>query len=233
LSAPWQDRWFEHAARRQLRAWRGVEAQHAASTMRLVDTLDEQAVLEAILDASKPPLPPEAQGLHPLLAGPFRYRPRHAGRFRRPGGRGVWYGAASLRTACAEVAYWRWRFVSDSDGLRGDEVMTAHTFFQARVRGTALDLLAAPWSASHAHWAHPADYTATQALADAAVARGVQWIRYASVRDPGGVCAAVFDAAALVALDAASLQTWHCRATAAAVRLVNGDQRFEWHFDAA
>lgn len=230
MKRAWQEAWFEHAARRQLRAWRGVEAQHVVSTMRLVDTADEQAVLERILAGSKPPLPPAADGLHPLLAGPFRYRPRHGGRFRRPGGRGVWYGAASLRTACAEVAYWRWRFVTDSEGLRGDEVMTVHTFFQARVRGLALDLLAAPWNSAHARWTHPQDYTATQELADAALAHGVQWLRYASVRDPGGVCAAVFDAAALDGPQAGSLQTWHCRATADAVRLAHEGERLEWRF---
>lgn len=230
MSRPWQDAWFAHAAPHGLSAWRGVEAQHVVSTMRLVDTLEEQAVLEQLLDAAKPPLPAAAAGKHPLLAGPFRYRPRHAGRFRRPGGRGVWYGAATLHTACAEVAYWRWRFVTDSEGLSAGEVMTEHTFFAAQVQGRAVDLLAEPWRRAHAHWAHPDDYTATQALADAAVERGVQWIRYASVRDPGGVCAAVFDAAALTGPDPASLQTWHCRATAGAVRLISGGQRHEWRF---
>jgi len=52
-----------------------VEAQHTASTMRLVDSLEEQASLELVLEESKPPLPPEARRLHYLLATPFRYRP--------------------------------------------------------------------------------------------------------------------------------------------------------------
>jgi hypothetical protein len=33
-------------------AWRGVEAQHVVSTMRLVDSLAEQAILEQLLEAS-------------------------------------------------------------------------------------------------------------------------------------------------------------------------------------
>ncbi|SPC12009.1 conserved hypothetical protein [Cupriavidus oxalaticus] len=37
-----------------LTLWRAVEAQHVVSTMPLVDSLEEQAVLEAVLDAGKP-----------------------------------------------------------------------------------------------------------------------------------------------------------------------------------
>ena len=35
--------------------WRGVEAQHLVATMKLVDSLDEQAELERMLEASNPP----------------------------------------------------------------------------------------------------------------------------------------------------------------------------------
>src|SRR5690606_20546640 len=77
--------------------WRIVEAQYTASTMRLVDSLDEQAVLEATLEASKPKLPAESAALDYLLATPFRYRPRAGSRFRRPFAAGVWYGAEAKR----------------------------------------------------------------------------------------------------------------------------------------
>ena len=57
------------AARRiGAKPWRVVEAQHRASTMRLVDTLAEQRALEDLLEAGKPPLPAEAAQLHYLLA---------------------------------------------------------------------------------------------------------------------------------------------------------------------
>ena len=45
------------------RAWRMVEAQHVASTMKIVDDADEQMLLEALLDASKPPLANATAGL--------------------------------------------------------------------------------------------------------------------------------------------------------------------------
>ena len=55
------------------RCWRVVEAQHVVSTLKLVDTLAEQALLEDLLEETKPPVPPECRHLHYLLATPFRY----------------------------------------------------------------------------------------------------------------------------------------------------------------
>ena len=45
------------AERRRHALWRAVEAQHVASTMALVDSIDEQHVLERLLDEAKPPVP--------------------------------------------------------------------------------------------------------------------------------------------------------------------------------
>ena len=50
------------AKRRARRLWRAVEAQHVAPTTRLVDNLAEQALLEDILEQSKPAPPDEARG---------------------------------------------------------------------------------------------------------------------------------------------------------------------------
>ena len=47
-------------------AWRAVEAQHQVATRKLVDSLEEQALLESILEDHKPP--PAAGALHYLLA---------------------------------------------------------------------------------------------------------------------------------------------------------------------
>ena len=105
------------AARVRLAPWRAVEAQHIASTRRLVDSAAEQEALEAILERAKPPAPAR---LHYLLATPFRYPPWSRGsRFRSPADPGVLYAAEERRTACAEVGYWRWRFLTDSAGLSG------------------------------------------------------------------------------------------------------------------
>jgi hypothetical protein len=98
--------------------WRAVEAQHRVATMSLVDSLAEQAQLEALLDASKPPIPAAALGLHWLLFTPFRYpTSKYGSRFRRPYDPGVFYAAYERTTACAELGYWRWRFLTESPSL--------------------------------------------------------------------------------------------------------------------
>lgn len=73
----------------KLRLWRAVEAQHLVATMALVDDAGEQALLEDILEASKPPLPAECRHLHYLLQTPFRYPSPVASRFRRAFDAGV------------------------------------------------------------------------------------------------------------------------------------------------
>ena len=61
----------------KLTAWRAVEAQHQVSTRKLVDSLEEQQLLESLIDAVKPPAPHGAR-FHYLLSTPFRYPPlRH------------------------------------------------------------------------------------------------------------------------------------------------------------
>ncbi len=229
----WQDDWFAAATPLGMRAWRAVEAQHVVATMRLVDSLDEQAMLEQLLERSKPPLPREVSAQqHYLLSTPFRYRPHHGSRFRQAGSPGIWYGADSVRTACAEVAYWRWRFLLDSEGLLDQELLTEHTVFSAQVQGLAIDLSAQPWQQARTQWTQSLDYSATQAVAGAANTRGMDWLRYESVRDPAGLCCAVFNPQALVSLDLKSQQTWHCRTTQSAVRMVHGEDRYEWQLAA-
>lgn len=230
----WDPAWLETSVEvRSLLAWRGVEAQHVVATMRLVDTPAEQDLLEQLLEASKPPPPKTARPKHYLLTTPFRYRPQHASRFRPPHARGQWYGADSLQAACAKVAYWRHRFLMDSEGLRTEVLLTEHSFFQGRVRGRAVDLMALPWLQCRALWTHSSDYSATQAVAAAAEERAVQWTAYESVRAPGSRCAVVFDAAALLeptgGLDR-TLQTWRCKTTRQSVMFAGPGTSFVWSF---
>jgi hypothetical protein len=143
-SNTWTPHAVESEARRATRRlWRAVEAQHIASTLRLVANVEEQLVLERLLEKSKPALPTEATGLHYLLATPFRYSSPIGSRFRAPSDSGVWYGAERERTACAELGYWRWRFLMDSDGL--DSLgPSPQTVFRAGIDGRMIDLTDPP-----------------------------------------------------------------------------------------
>lgn len=196
--------------------WRAVESQHKISTMRLVDNnLDEQALIERIIEASKPPLAPGTEEMHWLLAAPFRYRPSSNGsRFRGPFDPGVFYGASERRTACAECGYWRWRFVRDSAGLSH---MDAHpmSLFDSKIQSHALDLRVAPFSAQRAQWVDPVNYSHTQAFALQARLAGAGLIMYESVRDPEhSTCTAVLSPTAFVPGQEPLSETWYLTITA-------------------
>lgn len=210
----WRTAWFDRGVRlRSAALWRGVEAQHVIATMRLADSLEELSVLEELLEASKPPLPSGARARHALVLAPFRYRSPIASRFRSVSDPGVWYGAEELATACADVAYWKWRFLVDSDALIEQALHTEHTFFKARVGGRCVDLSASPWNAAARAWSHATDYSACQELADEARRRELAWIRHASVRVPRGVCGAALKADALSLVEPFDRQAWACKTT--------------------
>jgi hypothetical protein len=208
-----------------------VETQHIAATMRLVDSADELQMLEDMLENSKPLLPPQASGLHYLLAAPFRYVPQTGSRFRAVNSPGIWYGADDAYCACAEIAYWRQRFLLESVGLMKQSISTEHSMYEAMVQGRALDLLSHPWVLAQALWMHPGDYTETQKLATLVrdSQTEVTWIRYASVRATDHVCAAVFDPSSLTMVTPdGRYEHWHCHTTADRVTLSNGRARFDF-----
>jgi hypothetical protein len=222
-----------HAYARAL--WRVVETQHTASTMRLTDSLEEQAALEAVLEESKPPLPAAVRRLHYLIATPFRYRPHNGSRFRSALEAGVWYGAEALRTALAEKSYWRLRFLLDSPGTP-DLKPVPHTAFQAAVRAAAaVDLTVAPFTRDRARWTHRSSYEGTQAFAAVAREAQIQIIRYESVRDPErAACAAVLSPAPFGRGKPRGLETWFIAASRARVRCARDERGgATWEFASA
>lgn len=196
--------------------WRMVEAQHVASTMKLVNNAAEQDLLEIVLEHGKPPQPVSSRELDYLLASPFRYPPYPSGsRFRSATDPGVFYGAETVRTACAELGYWRWRFLLDSPALQ-QLGPVAHTAFKARVSTTlAIDLRAAPLDEHADSWTAPRDYSATQELARSAREAGLHAVVYRSVRDVEPAwCAALLSPLAFAARKPEpATQSWWLLAT--------------------
>jgi len=214
--------WTPHAVgsesrRRTRRLWRAVEAQHVAATRRLVDTLEEQRQLEQILEHSKPAVPASARDLHYLLATPFRYPSPFGSRFRAPDDPGVFYGAAQLRTACAEIGYWRWRFLEESAGLT-QLGPAPQTLFAVSARTSTIDLTHRPFDRDAQHWQAPDDYRATQQFARVARTAEVGTLLYRSVRDPApepGLCGAVLRPDAFQPREPVGpVQTWFLTVTA-------------------
>ena len=189
-----------------------VEAQSRASTMRLVDSVEEQRILEDLIDEVKPVVPSSCRHLHYLLATPFRYAPYPSGsRFRRAGQPdGVYYAGESVESAIAELAFHRLLFFVESPGTKLPARPTEHTAFSVPcVTDRMIDLTLSPFSRDHPKWSDLLDYTACQELADTARSAKVQVIRYRSVRDPEGGCnLAVLAPEALGATEPLRFETW-------------------------
>ena len=207
--------------------WRIVEAQHRISTLKLVDTLAEQARLEQLLDLSKPPVPPECSGLHYLLSTPFRYGAPypHGSRFRRPGlTAGVFYASAKPVTAVAEAAFHRLLFFADSPATSWPDNPGEYTAFSVRYSTKAgLDLTAAPLDRQRPVWIHPTEYAPCQDFAEIARSAAVEVLRYPSARDPGpgaAVNVAVLTCRAFSSRAPIEQQTWRIHVGAAGVRAI-------------
>ena len=157
--------------------------------MALVDTLEEQALLERVLDDSKPLIPPECRHLHYLLFTPFRYGALYpaGSRFRRAGlTPGVFYASQQSETAVAELAFRRLLFFAESPSTPWPVNAAEYTSFAVAYGGRkGLDLTRPPLDRDAAKWTDPVDYEPCQDLADAARQAGVQVLRYQSARAPG------------------------------------------------
>lgn len=198
------------------RCWRLVEAQHRVSTLKLVDDLDEQALLEELVEATKSIVPVECRKLHYLLATPFRYGSNYptGSRFRRAGkSLGVYYAAEKVQTAVAEMAFYRLLFFSESPDTPWPSDAAEYTAFSASVRTAGVtDLTSPPLSTDAPFWTHPTDYAACQQLADAAREAGIEAIRYRSVRDPqGGANLALLTCRTFSKPAPVERQTWRIR----------------------
>ena len=102
------------------KSWRIVEGQHVVSTRKLVDSSEEQEILEELIEQGKPPLRhvPDLAGLHYLLFTPFRYPPlRHGSRFGTHDEPSVWYGSTRVRSiVIAGSAYPTHRMAESTPG---------------------------------------------------------------------------------------------------------------------
>lgn len=195
--------------------WRLVEAQHVVSTMKLVDTTAEQAVLEDILEETKPPVPEECAEMDYLLSTPFRYRPYpHGSRFRRAGFTpGVFYASEYPETAVAETVFYRFLFYAESPETPFPDEPSEYTAFSTSIAASAaVDLTAGALAEQSSLWTSLTDYTPCQNLAEAARSAEAELIRYQSVRDPEKRAnLAVLSCRAFSHAKPLAKTTWHIR----------------------
>jgi hypothetical protein len=195
-------------------AWRLVESQEQIATLGYVDTLEEQALLEELLDSVKPPYPANSDGYHYLLKTPFRYPPlRWGSRFGRIHEPGIFYAGGNTKTTLAESAFYRFVFwYSMPASPIKNTITSAHTLFcvnYASTQGVRLQL--APFDQFRPQLTHPRDYSATQQLGSAMRAANVEVFEYQSARDPQqGYCVGLFVPAALAQKKPSDMTQWLC-----------------------
>jgi RES domain-containing protein len=205
--------------------WRMVEAQHHVSTLKIVDSLEEQELLEGLIEDSKPRLPPECRHLHYLLATPFRYGAIYPGgsRFRRAGlSEGVFYASELVETAVAEMAFHRLLFFGESPATPWPANPAEYTAFSVEyATGRAIDLSDKAFRDGAPAWSHPTDYSDCQDLADAARKAAIDVIRHPSVRDPGkGFNLAALTCRAFAAPEPVSYRTWRMHLSSSGVQAI-------------
>ena len=210
-----------------------VESQEQVATNRLVASLAHQAVLEDMLEETKPPLRRGTERLHYLLATPFRYPPLKFGsRFGKRSEPSLFYASLETRTVLAEAAYYRFVFWYGMVEPPPGKLDTQHTLFGAEYRTKrGLQLQNPPFAAHAQVIAHPRDYSASQALGASMRDAEIEAFEYPSARDPErGINVALFTPAALIGARPVFQDPWLCELTAEHVRFHSAHGRQDYDF---
>ena len=201
--------------------FRLVESQEQVATNQLVGSLDRQALLEEMLEETKPRLRKGSESLHYLLAAPFRYPPlKHGSRFGTRSEPSLFYGSLTTETVLAEAAYYRFVFWAGMTRPPAGKLDTQHTLFAAAYRtGQGLQLQGPPFTGHRDALASPSDYRASQALGTAMRAAGIEAFEFVSARDPeGGINVALFTPKAFAKKEPVSQDAWLCELSGERVR---------------
>lgn len=197
--------------------FRLVESQEQVATNALVATFAEQALLEDLIEASKPQPTHETTRLHYLLSTPFRYPPLPWGsRFGTRFEPSLFYGARGAETALAESAYYRFVFWSGMAEPPPAPLDTRHTLFTAEIRTErGLKLQDPPFAQFEATLTDRRSYATTQALGRSMREAGMEAFEYLSARDPQrGLNVALCTPAVFADPRPTSLDEWLCETRA-------------------
>jgi hypothetical protein len=191
---------------------RVVESQEQIATNNLVETLDEQLLLEKMLEDNKPSH--DYADLHYLLATPFRYPPlKYGSRFGKKSEPSLFYGSKEISTALAEAAYYRFVFWCGMETApTSTKFITQHTVWSTKyhtTKGAALQK--APFNEYRAELTDPGNYQHSQAMGAQLRQSGVEAFEFNSARDSNqGLNVALFTPNALASRSPTSQKQWLC-----------------------
>jgi len=174
--------------------YRIVESQEKVATMQLVDTLDEQVLLEELIEATKPTIS-NKHSHHYLIYTPFRYPPlKHGSRFGTRYEKSIFYAGKTLESALCESAFYSFYFLSRMSTPYREPIINHKTsFFVILQSNHHIDLTQIEDCSIRKQINHKEDYTFPQALGNLMRKRGVQSFSYFSARCHEKVNIGVFD----------------------------------------
>lgn len=207
--------------------YRVVESQEKVATNALVDTLEEQALLEEMLDKTKPGIPVAAQDFSYLLFTPFRYPPlKYGSRFGQRFEPSLFYGSRTIATALAETAYYRLHFWFDmSVPPPAGKLSTQHTAFTVEIKtDKALRLQNEPFVNYEASLMHKSSYQQTQSLGTMMRESNIEAFEYTSARDKNkGLNVGLFSPAAFSQNKESSVMSVLCSTQDQGVEFLDDD----------
>lgn len=163
---------------------RMVESQEQVATMRLVDTLDEQSLLEELIESTKPNLMSGQR--HYLIETPFRYPPLEYGsRFGSPFECSIFYGSHTVNAMLYESAYYAFYFWDALKIPFETPIIHHKTSFEVKVKSASyLNLCAIQDADMQMKLRSKTDYGFTQSVGAELRALQVEAFSYFSARSP-------------------------------------------------
>jgi hypothetical protein len=214
--------------------YRLVESQEQVATMGYVDTLDEQAMLEDMLEQAKPAYPLDIAPYHYLLTTPFRYPPLQWGsRFGRVNEPSLFYAGCKPSVALAESAFYRFTFLTSmADVTTEDKIRSEHTLFSVDYRSQAgVQLQLPPFTEYQLALTDPKDYSSPQQLGSDMRSADVEVFEYTSARDPNnGICIALYNTLPFRQHKPKNRTKWLCETTIDVVSFKQLEENEPVHF---
>jgi len=197
-------------------AWRIIESQEMTATRKLVDSFDEQIILDDMIESNKPRVAKEYSNFHSLLYTPFRYPPlKHGSRFGKKMEPSLWYGSLELNVAMSEKAFYLFNFLRASKAKYGivEQPLTIFSTLIKTDRG--IKLSEPPFSKYTSLISSPDSYEISQRLGSAMREANIQAFTYKSARDAAaaaGINIALFTPKAFghKKPNITSFQSWQC-----------------------
>ena len=195
-------------------AWRVVESQEEKATLNIVDSIEEQELLEAMLDSVKPAYREGTQGMHYLLKTAFRYPPlKYGSRFGSQLMPSYFYGSESFETALCETAYYRFMFLQHMGVPYQAPIRSEYSLFKVTVASeSCLNLASRTYKGISPQLTNPQSYTYTQQIGEWAREQQppAEIIRFYSARKTNAVNLAIAEPKAIRSRQPRELRQWLC-----------------------